>query len=337
MRPLKNAADMVKWEHKDSKKGRGNVELAGNTFFFDWEVALMERLQGAITGAAASVVSFLSAFGEELLLIAILGLLYWGLDKKLGQYVGQNLLVSNALCPMIKNIFMRRRPYFDNEGIKILRPVDSDADIYDVASQGWSFPSGHSASAAAVYGSIARGAKSGLLTALAFILPFLVGFSRVFVGAHYPTDVLAGWVIGAIVVFLVPALDRAIKSRALFFLVLLVLTAPGFFFCRSNDYFSAMGMLIGFMAGTTFEEKLVRFENTKNPLRVILRVLVGGALFFGLNTLLKLPFSSEFLSGGTYGALLVRCVRYAVVLFLLIGVYPMLFKLTARIGKKKSA
>ena len=313
------------------------MELAGNTFFFDWEVALMERLQGAIGGAAASVVSFLSAFGEELLLVAILGLLYWGLDKKLGKYVGLNLLVSNALCPMIKNVVVRRRPYFDNAGVKILRPVDSDADIYDIAAQGWSFPSGHSASAAAVYGSIARGTKSRVLTALAFVLPLLVGFSRVFVGAHYPTDVLAGWAIGAIVLFVVPALDRAVKPRWLFYLILLAVTVPGFFFCRSNDYFSAMGMLVGFMSGTAFEEKLVRFENTKNPLRVILRVLVGGALFFGLNTLFKLPFSSEFLAGGTYGALLVRFARYAVVLFLLIGVYPLLFRATAKTGKKKPA
>ena len=311
------------------------MELAGNTFFFDWEVALMQWLQGAISGAAASAVSFLSAFGEELLLIAVLGFLYWSLDKKLGRYVGQNLLVSNAFYPMLKNIFMRRRPYFDNAGIKILRPVDPDADVYDIAAQGFSFPSGHSSSAAAVYGSIARGTGKKLLTALAFILPFLVGFSRVFVGAHYPTDVLAGWAIGAIVVFLVPALDRAIKSRAVFFAVLLVLTVPGFFFCRSNDYFSAMGMLVGFMAGTVFEEKLVGFENTRAPLRMILRVLVGGGLFFGLNTLFKLPFSGEFLSSGTYAALLVRGARYAVVIFLLIGVYPMLFRLTARIGRKK--
>ncbi len=47
----------------------------------------------------------------------------------------------------------------------------------------------------------------------------------------------------------------------------------------------------------------------------------------GLNTLLKLPFSKEFLSGGVIAALPVRSERYAIVAFVDFGAYPMMFRI----------
>ena len=66
------------------------------------------------------------------------------------------------------------------------------------------------------------------------------------------------------------------------------------------------------------------------------KVIGGAALYFAVNTVLKMPFSSAFLDSGTVAAHLVRVLRYAVVIFVTVGVYPMLFKLTAKIGAKKA-
>jgi undecaprenyl-diphosphatase len=155
------------------------------------------------------------------------------------------------------------------------------------------------------------------------------------VGAHYPTDVLCGWLLGVAVVLLVPWLRKKIKNRWLFYAVLLLSTVPGFFYCTSTDYFSSFGMLIGFVLAEPFEEKFVRFENTHNLLRCLLRVIGGAVLYFGLNTLLKLPFPEALLDAPTLAAYLIRSGRYAVVIFVVIGVYPMLFRLGDRIWKKK--
>lgn len=57
--------------------------------------------------------------------------------------------------------------------------------------------------------------------------------------------------------------------------------------------------MLGFVLGVQAEQKFVNFDNTRNPLRSVLRVLGGVAVFFGLNTLLKMPFSSDFLNSGT--------------------------------------
>ena len=305
--------------------------MEGNTFFFQWEVALMEFLQAHMGSVGLALAKVFSMFGEELILILVLGFLYWWYDKEYGKFVGTNLLVAVVLNPLVKNIFLRRRPYFDNPQIQCLKPVEPKADIYDIAEQGYSFPSGHSMGAASTYGSIAAYKKSKYLTIGMTAIILLVGISRFCVGVHYPTDVFVGWALGIAVVFLVPFLQKKLQKRWLLYLILILCGLPGFFYCTSTDYYSAYGLMVGAFFGFLFEEAFVNFENTRKPLRGLLRVLGGLAIFVGLNTLLKLPFSSEFLSNGTFAAHLVRTCRYGIIAFLIIGVYPMIFpKTTAK-------
>lgn len=317
------------------------TEAAGSIFYFDWEMQLMEWLQAHIgsSGFGFWLLSNLSALGEQTLLVVIMGFLYWGLNKEFGKFIGLNVLMVNVWNPMIKNVVLRLRPYFvPGYNVKLLRLIDESADAMDVAAQGFSFPSGHSANAVTVYGSLAAHEKNRkLLWALAVVLPLLVGFSRVYVGAHFPTDVLCGWLLGALIVALIPWLHRKIKNRWLFYAVLLLSALPGFFYCATDDYYSSFGMLFGFVLAEPFEEKYVKFENTSNILRCVLRTLGGGLIYFGLNAALKLPFPKELLNAGDFTAHLIRMLRYAVVIFTVIGVYPMLFKLTGRLWEKKQA
>ena len=313
------------------------TEVLGNNFFFDWEIRLMEWLQSVIgsEGPLFWLLSNLSAFGEQLLLVAMMGFLYWGLNKEFGKYLGLNVLMASVWNPMIKNVALRLRPYFASDKIQLLRKMEPDADVMDVAAQGYSFPSGHSSSAVSLYGSLAAHEKKRrLLWVLAVLLPLLVGFSRVVVGAHYPTDVLCGWILGALVVALIPWLRRKIQNRLLLNTVLLLSALPGFFYCTSSDYYTGFGMLVGFVLAEPFEEKYVRFENTRNLLRCLLRTLGGAAVYFGLNVVLKLPFPKELLEAGSLASHLIRAARYAVVSFAVIGVYPMIFKLTGKLWKQ---
>jgi undecaprenyl-diphosphatase len=100
--------------------------------------------------------------------------------------------VTQGLVQLVKVIVERPRP---------------EANSTLAEAGGFSFPSAHSATSVAVYATIAfiliRASRHGhsriAVASLAAALVLAVGFSRVLLGAHYPTDVLAGWTFGALV------------------------------------------------------------------------------------------------------------------------------------------
>ena len=307
----------------------------GNTFYFGFEPLIMEWIQEALGTIGVSLFSFLTYFGESGVIVSFIAVFYLGFDKELGKMIGVNAACASAWNPMIKNIALRRRPYFDNPGVKCLKAV-SEGDIYDISAQGYSFPSGHSMSSAAAYGSLPAAIEpaepnlsSGKRKAawiVAFALPMLVGLSRVALGVHYPTDVAFGWIAGWIVAFGLTAIQRKVKKEKLFHLVLVLVTLPGIFYCHTEDYYTALGVMIGFFIAIHFEKCFVDFKPVKTHWKIFPRLAGAGLIFLGLNNLLKLPFDEAFLASDTAAAFLIRTVRYALVIFIIMGIYPMSFK-----------
>ena len=293
-----------------------------------FEVSLMEWLQANIPGAIIAFISQFSAFGEELALVAVMGFVYWCHDKEFGRKLGLLVCSSLILFPMIKNVVFRLRPYMEHSSIKCLRPVEPDADLMDVDAQGYSFPSGHSTNVATLYPGItvfSKGKKK-IKWVISIALMILVGFSRVVVGCHYPTDVLCGWTLGIVMVFIISFLDKKIKNQNIIFAIAAAIGTIGIFYCKTSDFFSAYGILIGLWLSIPFEKKFVNFESTRNPISSIIRLVGGAVVFFALDEILKIPFGKEFLNSGTMVAHLVRSGRYMIAIFVSLAVYPMLFK-----------
>lgn len=302
----------------------------GNTFYFEWEPVLMAWIQSFLGDIGVAACTFFTFFGQETLMILVLGFFYFYYDKEIARKLGLNVMICNLAAPMIKNVFNRRRPYFDNPSVKCLKPVEPQYDVMDIKAQGFSFPSGHSTNAATLYGSIISFVKKTWVRVACVAIILLVGMSRVALGCHYPTDVLCGWTLGVCIVILMNIIVEKVSNRYLIYLVTILVASMGIFYCRTNDYFTGLGSLIGFCLGDMFEQKFVNFEVTKKIPVFILRFIGFVAVYLVFNTLLKLPFSTEFLQSGTMAAYMVRAIRYAIVLFLMIGIYPISFK----IGKK---
>lgn len=294
----------------------------GNTFYFIWEPALMVWLQNLLGDAGASIATLITMLGEETVMVAILGFIYWCYDKKFGVYVGTNLMVGLVANPMIKNVFLRYRPYMVHPEVKCLRPVH-EGDLYDPLLQGYSFPSGHTSNSSTMYFSLPVYGKKKWLVVLGILVPFLVGLSRVCLGVHYPTDVMAGWLLGAVVVSAITFLQKKIQIKWKLYLLITAIMVPGFFYCTSNDYFTCFGMMIGFFAASLFEEKYVQFENTKDVKKSLSRVVGGVAVFFIANVVLKAVFgliSVEEMANA------LRVIRYGILVFVTMGIYPMAFR-----------
>ena len=305
--------------------------MSGNVFYMDWEVSLIEWLQKNLGDAGIAVSKVITAIGGETIAMLVLIVVLFCYSKEAGKRVGLTLLAANAWYPMIKNVVLRLRPYMVHENISVHQLVEADASPTDVLAQGYSFPSGHSASAASMYGSIAREIRKKWMWILAVILPLLIGISRFIVGVHYPTDVLAGWAVGLAAVGFAILLEKKVPNDTHRFLILLVMTLPGLFWCSSRDYFSTLGMLAGMTAAVPYEKKYVRFADTRKIPVMILRTVGAFAAYYVLNTVLKLPFGNEFLNSGTLDAHLVRSLRYAVILFVLFAVYPRCFPFLERL------
>lgn len=140
-------------------------------------------------------ISAICDHGEVWLLLAA-GLLLQRKHRREGAAVllalGLDLLVCNGV---VKPLAARARPC-DVNALTLLIPRPGD----------WSFPSGHTAASFAATGALK--ACGSRLWPPAFVLATLIAFSRLYLYVHWPSDVLAGAVLGAAVGFLADRLLR---------------------------------------------------------------------------------------------------------------------------------
>ena len=300
----------------------------GVIWFWPFEEQLIVWLQHLGEGTVLQTIlfclnNFFSFLGEEIICIAVMGFVYWGLDKKRGERIGAAIMLTNVSIGLLKNIFSRVRPWAASSSIDLLRDVD-----------GFSFPSGHSANCTALYPTTAYEFKERKwLKWIAVFVPLLCGVSRCYVGAHWPTDVIVGLATGLLIFALVEVVLRSGFNKYVFYFILIAVSSVGLLYCTTNDYYNSYGMLIGFVFGLLFEQRFTRFENTGNLWLALLRTAVGGALYFALSSIIKLLIGNLF-PAGSMGYLLMRSVRYALVVFLLVGVYPYAFRLEKKLFER---
>lgn len=140
------------------------------------------------------IVKFITHLGDAGIfwILLTLGLLIFKKTRKVGVMSAVALLGALLIDNIIlKNLVGRIRPYEVVDGLQCLIGAQKD----------FSFPSGHTgssfASAVVCFKELPKRYGIPLL-----VLAFLIAFSRLYVGVHYPTDVLAGMVIGTLVALL---------------------------------------------------------------------------------------------------------------------------------------
>jgi undecaprenyl-diphosphatase len=188
----------------------------GDTFASDRAILLAMRQPGDLAhpiGPAWLLQSAIdiSALGGFTLLwiFGVAGIGYLTLRRRRAEaaWLGASLIGASVLDSVLKSIFHRARP----EVTPHLAYVSNA-----------SFPSGHATISAAVYLSLALMLAEAdprplgrvcLLTFMTAIV-ILIGCSRVYLGVHWPSDVVAGWCIGAVWALVVFAANRWLRRRS---------------------------------------------------------------------------------------------------------------------------
>ena len=105
--------------------------------------------------------------------------------KQKAAYTAATILLNTATTTLLKNVVKRERPYHTYTGI-FPDKIESD----------YAFPSGHTSSAFATATSLAITTKKWYVAVPAFAWSASVGYSRIYLGQHYPSDVIIGAVVG---------------------------------------------------------------------------------------------------------------------------------------------
>lgn len=298
-----------------------------------FQLDIIKWLQDNGSALWDSIWSTITTLGESYFAIVIIALIYWVLDKKLGQKFVYIIAGSQVINGTIKGLVKAPRPFQNTESYDIINKRPSTAT-------GYSFPSGHTQSVSTIMGFIAWHVKKYWLTILSVILIIAVAVSRMYLGAHYPVDVLVGGILGVVLAIFGSILYDKQKDpkKLVLFTIIVFLPFAIFYIFQFNpynyDFFKMYGMLIGFYLGYLFEDKFVKF-NLNIPLwKKIVRYVVGLILvigvYLGLSSLFGIFAPTDevinVLPGQVVLTDIMSLIRYCLVTFIAIGVYPWIFK-----------
>lgn len=148
-------------------------------------------IKGFISPKMTPIVKFITEFGNYTVMIPVIILFYlFNKDKSFNRYFTINLVAIFTSNFIVKNIIRRDRPI----------------DINLIIENGFSFPSGHSMVSFAFYGFIiyyvycSHLSKLGktIIISILTLLVLMIGLSRIYLGVHYASDVIGGFVLALI-------------------------------------------------------------------------------------------------------------------------------------------
>jgi len=271
------------------------------------ELDIIRAIQSIHCGFLDLLFQGITIMAEQYFLIVVMLAVYWIFDKDCGEYMIYSMLTGMTLNNGIKNIFKLPRP-IGEEGVRTLRAE---------TATGHSFPSGHSQTSASASWSLAISKKKKWLYIVAVIYPLLVGVSRLYLGVHYPKDVVVGLALGIGVSYLCFWLYKKVRNRVLLYFLSFAATLPFLFAGVSKDFVKSSGMYLGFAVAMFIDKKFLHYEfDVPMPKRILRFVL--GLVFTGIVYLpMKLLFPDEFIFA---------FLRYFILIVMVLGVYPITFK-----------
>ena len=260
------------------------MEVAGVT-----QVDIIRAVQSIANPLLDVVFGAITMLGAEGFFIVIVAVLFWTVSKRLAIRLGVLLILSSFANCWLKDLFRLPRP--SPEDVRVIMPETGG---------GYGFPSGHAQASTVFWGYLAHAIRKRWFTIAAIVLVFLTGLSRIYLGVHFPGDVVGGFCFGGIILAAYiwvtgrPEL-RAAASIPTGRLVFIVAAAPFalLLLYRSAEAFKMVGFLVGVGVGYVLEDRFVRSQEGAPLDMQVLKIVIGLVGIFALRTGLKALFAPE--------------------------------------------
>lgn len=252
-------------------------------------------------------------------IMLVLMLIYWCFSKEKAKRIAFTTFLVMILNNVIKGFVDRKRP-FEHEGKEYLRKLETSKDNATSSS----FPSGHAMNAAGFYSGIIfnyRSRRFRSIRIISVIAIIIVSITRIYLGVHFPSDVIFGVLFGVVISLIITFLQEILDQKSKYlYLASLIIFLPGIFlFDFDKDFYKSMGLLIGFVPAVFMEAKYVNFTNNVSFIKKIIRVIIGLILVGG--TYLIYSVVPSELHDNNYFAMLM----HALVTFVGIFIAPLIF------------
>ena len=246
----------------------------------EWGIEFIVAVQTIRSPALDAFFRGVTFLGNAEFYLLLAPIFIWSVNYKLGARLGILLLLSSYINQALKDALMQPRP------------CEPRPDVCIDHAESYGLPSGHSQNAIVFWGVITHWIGKAWTWIAAILLMLLIGISRIYLGVHYPTDVLAGWAIGIVILGIYLILGKRIETwlsgLSLVAQILAALIVPlALLALQTNDVtVQVTGALAGIALGVALAIRYLDFDAGgplwQRAVRFLLGVAVVAAIFFGL-------------------------------------------------------
>jgi hypothetical protein len=267
-----------------------------------WGLDVIRAVQTVKGPFLTAVMQVLTLAGSEYFYLLFLPVVFWCVDARFGIRFGLVFLFSAFTNSWLKVVFAVPRPFV----------LDPSVGLSHETS--FALPSGHAQGSATFWGLLAVRFRAPWGLVLAIVLPLVIGFTRIYLGVHYPTDLFFGWFLGwgialAWLVFGERVSRIVAKANIRLRIIGAAVVALGMNALYPGDPTLA-GAFLGTAIGASFSLGRIPFDAATGSLKT-----KAARMGLGLAGLAMVYFGGKLLSPGDGSTLypLVKFVRYGLV------------------------